>query len=96
MKNTLKTVINKGPLSPIEDNKMEYRSEFLYDALINSTDDFIYVCNMKTGLFRYPPALVELFELPGEVVKDPLPYWKKIIHQDDWERFYQSNIVSAD
>lgn len=92
MKNTLKTVINKGPLSPIEDNKMEYRSEFLYDALINSTDDFIYVCNMKTGLFRYPPALVELFELPGEVVKDPLPYWKKIIHQDDWERFYQSNI----
>lgn len=54
-------------------NEMEYSSELLYDALIESTDDFIYMCNPKTGMFRYPATLVDMFGLPGEVVKHPLP-----------------------
>ena len=57
-------------------DEMEYSSELLYDALIESTDDFIYMCNPKTGMFRYPAALVDMFGLPGEVVKHPLTYWK--------------------
>lgn len=35
-------------------DETEYSSELLYDALIESTDDFIYMCNPKTGMFRYP------------------------------------------
>lgn len=73
-------------------DEMEYSSELLYDALIESTDDFIYMCNPKTGMFRYPAALVDMFGLPGEVVKHPLTYWKAIVHPEDWERFYQSNM----
>ena len=34
-----------------EVREMEYPSKFLYEALVNSTDDFIYFCDMKTGLF---------------------------------------------
>lgn len=71
---------------------MEYASQVLYDALIQSTDDYLYLCNMKTGVFRYSPALVAAFELPGEVVKSPLIYWRQIVHPDDWERFYKSNM----
>lgn len=72
--------------------KMEYPTQWLYEALVHSTDDYIYICNMKSGIFRYSPAQVEMFELPGEVVENPLPYWKRIVHPDDWERFYKSNM----
>ncbi len=70
----------------------EYDSSLLYDALTKSTDDFIYICNMKTGVFRYSPAQVWLFNMPGEVLDNPLPIWKEIVHPDDWERFYKSNM----
>ena len=62
---------------------MKECGEILYQALIQSTDDFIYINDCKSGEFRYPRALVEMFSLPGEVVKNPLPYWKEIVHPDD-------------
>lgn len=73
-------------------DKLDYPFEYLYQALSRSTDDFVYLCNMKTGVFRYPPGQVALFDLPGEIVKDPLAYWKQIVHPDDWDRFYKSNM----
>lgn len=74
------------------EQKMEYPSEYLYDALVQSTDDYVYICNMKTRTFQYTPAQVAAFELPGEVVETPLIYWKNIVHPDDWDRFYKSNM----
>lgn len=71
---------------------MEYPSEYLYEALVQSTDDYVYICNMKTGIFQYTPAQVKAFDLPGEVVSSPLIYWKNIVHPDDWDRFYKSNM----
>ena len=56
-------------LSDIPEN-FEYDQNYLYDALVQSTDDYIYVCNMDTGVFRYPKAMVEEFGLPGEIVPD--------------------------
>ena len=38
-----------------------YDKERLYDALVRSTDDYIYICDMRTNTFRYPPAMVEEF-----------------------------------
>lgn len=75
-----------------ESAKFDYDSTQLYEALIKSTDDFIYICNMKTGVFRYSPAQVKAFNLPGEIIDHPLPFWKKIVHPQDWERFYKSNM----
>lgn len=72
--------------------RIDYPSDLLYDALIQSTDDYVYFCNMKTGVFRYSPAQVAEFELPGQVVENPLPYWEKMVHPEDWERFYRSNM----
>ena len=83
---------NPEKMFSLQDDKIPYRAEYLYEALLNSTDDFIYICDMKTGVFRYSPAQVELFGLPNEIMEDPLPFWKKIIHPDDWERFYKSNM----
>lgn len=83
---------NPEKMFSVQDDKIPYRAEYLYEALLNSTDDFIYICDMKTGVFRYSPAQVELFGLPNEIMENPLPFWKEIIHPDDWERFYRSNV----
>lgn len=79
-----------------EDETFAYDSMLLYDALIRSTDDFIYLCNMKTGMFRYSPLLVKTLGFPAEVMTNPLPYWRMVVHPEDWERFYRSNAEVGD
>ena len=51
----------KGRCS-LKDPVVTYSSELLYHALVRSTDDFIYVCDMKTGVFHYSPQQVAEFE----------------------------------
>lgn len=68
-----------------------YDKEHLYDALVQSTDDYIYVCNMKTNTFRYPKAMVEEFELPGEVVENAAAVWGARVHDLDKKAFLESN-----
>ncbi len=70
----------KGVFNVSIDN-FDYNSTLLYDALIRGTDEYIYICNMKTGVFRYSPSQVELFDLPGEIVENPLIYWEKLYIQ---------------
>lgn len=68
-----------------------YDKDRLYDALVQSSDDYVYVCNMKTGTFRYPPAMVEEFDLPCEVVKNAAAVWGSRIHPHDKQAFLESN-----
>lgn len=76
--------------------QFEYDKEHLYDALLYSTDDYIFVGNMKTGTFRYPPAMVEEFGLPGQVVENAAAFWGEIIHPHDEKGFLESNQEIAD
>lgn len=69
----------------------EYDKERLYDALVESTDDYIYVCNMKTGIFKYTKAMVEEFGLPGEVIDNAASVWGSKVHPDDRVAFLESN-----
>lgn len=74
----------------------EYDKEHLYDALVSSTDDYIFVGSMKTGIFRYPPAMVEEFGLPGQIVENAAAFWGTIIHPHDEQGFLESNQEIAD
>lgn len=85
-----------GQLVHLHQSYDVYSSELLYESLIHSTDDYIYLSNTKTGIFRYSPAMVREFRFPGEIVENPMVYWKKIVHPDDWEKFYKSNMEIAD
>lgn len=76
--------------------QFEYDKEHLYDALLCSTDDYIFVGNMKTGIFRYPPAMVEEFGLPGQIVENAAAFWGEIIHPHDEKGFLESNQEIAD
>lgn len=73
-----------------------YDKDHLYDALSASTDDYVFVGNMKTGVFRYPPAMVKEFGLPGEIVENAAAFWSGMIHPDDEKGFLESNQDIAD
>lgn len=72
-------------------DEFAYDSDRLYDALVESTDDYLYVCNMKTGVFRYPRAMVEEFGLPSEVVENAAAVWGAKVHEEDRQTFLESN-----
>lgn len=74
----------------------EYDKDRLYDALSASVDDYVFVGNMKTGTFRYPPAMVEEFGLPGEIVENAAALWSELIHPHDERGFLESNQEIAD
>lgn len=73
-----------------------YDETKLYDALVESADDYLYICNMKTGVFRYPRAMVEEFDLPSEVVENAAAVWGSKVHPDDRQTFLESNQEIAD
>ena len=76
--------------------EFSYDKEHLYEALIGSTDDYIYICNMQTNVFRFPPAMVEEFNLPGEIIYDATPVWGALIHEESKQAFYDSMQDMAD
>ena len=52
---------------------------------------------MKTGTFRYSPAMVEEFGLPGEIVENAAAFWSvALIHPNDENVFLESNQEIAD
>ena len=75
----------------ISSQTFTYNQEYLYDALVQSTDDYIYVCNMQTGTFQYTPAMVEEFGLPGEIVQNAAAVWGAKIQEHDKQAFLESN-----
>lgn len=73
----------------IEDFRFD--KEQMYDALAKSMNEYIFICDMKTGLYRYPKALVEEFNLPGEVIRDAGVVWENIIHESDRKGYQEAN-----
>ncbi len=67
-----------------------------YDALSRSTDDYVYIGDLKTGTFRYPKQMVEEFGLPGEIVEHAAEFWLDLIHERDREAFLKANREVAD
>ncbi len=84
------------PVPNVSDGDFSYNTEKLYDALVQSTDDYLYVCNMKTNTFRYPPAMVREFGLPGAVLQNAAAEWGAKIHEHDKAMFLESNQEIAD
>lgn len=74
----------------------DYDKEHLFDALTMGTDDYLFMGNMKTGVFRYSPSMVDEFGLPGEVVENAAAFWGKLIHPGDKRGFLESNQEIAD
>lgn len=75
--------------SPV--SKFSYNKDLLYEALVRSTDDYIYICNLKTGIFCYSQAMVDEFDLPGRIIENAAAIWGRKIHQNDKQMFLEAN-----
>lgn len=81
----------KNHFGVTNNDAFQYEEKYLLEALENSTDDYVYVCNMKTGLFRYSKAMVEEFALPGQVIENAAAVWGAYVHEEDKQAFMESN-----
>ncbi len=68
----------------------------LYQALSRSTDAYMYVSNIESGVCRYSRAMVEEFGLPGEVIENTAAVWEAHIHPDDKAAFLEANQIIMD
>ncbi len=60
----------------------------LFDGFAAASDrNYIYICNMKTGVSRWDKKAVEYFGLPGEYMKNAGSVWEEHIHPDDREAY---------
>lgn len=76
--------------------EFDYDKEHLFDSLMESTDAYIYVGNMKTGTFRYSALMVEEFSLPGQIIPNAAAVWGNFVHPEDKQAFLESNQEIAD
>ncbi len=73
-----------------------YDSEKFYEALTATTEDYIFIGNLKTGEFKYSQSMVKEFGLPGQVLRDAAAFWSGLIHPHDKGEFLSSNQEIAD
>lgn len=78
------------------DDILDYNAAQLYEALCRSTDAYIYVSKVPTGVFRYSKSMVRDFGLPGEIVPNAAAVWGEYVHPDDKAAFLESNQIIAD
>lgn len=95
IKRAKESVLGKGHENSAK-KQFEFNKEHLYHALTESTDDYVFVGNMKTGVFQYSSAMVEEFGLPGNVIENAAVVWEECIHPDDKAAFLESNQEIAD
>ena len=51
----------------------ELDAALFYDAIVKSTDDYVYIVNMKTDTSLISENMVRDFELPGRIVPGLVP-----------------------
>ena len=69
----------------------EYNKELLYEALVSSSDDYIYICNMNTNTFLYSQNMVDDFGLPARIIKNAAAVWGLKVHEADKQKFLEAN-----
>lgn len=62
----------------------------LYDAIVNSTDDYVFIIDMKEDLALLSENMAADFALPGRVVPNLTKAWGELVHTRDRGRFLDS------
>jgi diguanylate cyclase (GGDEF)-like protein/PAS domain S-box-containing protein len=63
------------------------RSKFLFDVLKRTSDNYIFVHDLKEDLSMLSPNLIADFDLSGEIIKGMVLSWSRLIHPEDKEEF---------
>ncbi len=55
----------------------------LFDALVASTEEYLFVWDVTTDTLRWSPSITRAFDLPGEIMENGLAAWGMLIHPDE-------------
>lgn len=61
-----------------------------YDAIVSSTEDYIYIVDMATDLSLISENMWRDFDLPGKIVPGLVPMWGALIHEKDRDHYFES------
>lgn len=79
----------------MEDNlqypgRFEFDPAMFYDAVAKSTDDYIYIIDMRTDIALVSENMQKEFALQERLIKGLVPKWGELIHERDKERYFTS------
>ena len=72
------------------DSEAKKAIDKIYNVISQTTEEYVFIGDMRLGTFRYPSQMVEEFGLPGEIVEDAMELWCAKIHEKDRNLFRQS------
>lgn len=67
----------------MENDRGKIAIDRVYDAFSRSTDDYVFIGDLRTGTYRFSERMAEEFELPGEIVEDAVEVWMDLVHEQD-------------
>ena len=65
-------------------------AQAFYDAIVSSTEDYVYIVDMKSDLSLVSENMQQDFELPGRLVPGLVPLWGALVHEKDRQRYFES------
>ena len=60
-----------------------------YNAVVKSTENYIYIVDMKQNISLISDNMYEDFDLPGRIVEDLISVWGKLVHENDIRILFQ-------
>lgn len=75
---------------PEEAASFQIDGQAFYEAIVNSTEDYIYIIDMRTDEALISENMLQDFELPGILVPGLVPLWGELIHDKDKKRYFDS------
>lgn len=71
-------------------NSFDLDPRLFYDAISYSTDDYLYIIDMKTDMALVSENMQQDFDLPGRVFERLIPRWRELIADRDRQSFDES------
>lgn len=73
-----------------QDGTFHIDGQAFYEAIVSSTEDYIYIIDMTTDMALVSDNMLQDFELPGSIVPGLVPLWGELIHDKDKKRYFDS------
>ena len=71
-------------------NSFDLDPRLFYDAISYSTDDYLYIIDMKTDMALVSENMQQDVDLPGRVFEGLIPRWRELIADRDRQSFDES------
>lgn len=65
-------------------------AQAFYDAIVCSTEDYIYIVDMESNVALVSENMWQEFELPGRLVPELVPVWGELVHEKDKKHYFDS------